>query len=625
MTEKKDKEYYLAKLKKWDNLYYNEGNPEVTDLEYDLVRENFKVLYPDNPYFKEIGIPVSTTTINSKYEEINLPFIMGGLDKVDFQNVEQWVRKSNDDIVISEKLDGNSAICSWKNGELSFSASRGDGEKGQNILNKIKYCIPENIKLNINITLRAEILLEGNLYKELGFKNRRNAVAGMIRRDDINLENLKKLSVIFYEIVDYDKLINDEVERLLFIDNELKLRTVRFNIMKANEITADRLANLLKIYKENSPYDIDGLVLTRRHSERENVSYPKNKVKFKVNEDSKRCLVNKDIEWNVTRLGYVKPVILIEPTEIMGVTVSRVTGFNYNFIEKHQIGKGSEIGVVRSGDVIPYVTEIFKNSTNVKIPEYCPSCNSKLRKTNIDVICDNDNCLQKKIYNVSHFFIKIGCDNISDRTIEMMGVYSVEDAYNMTTEELIKLPGFAKRKADMVVQEIKKSLYIEPYKLLAAFGIPMIGNTVSKSLCSRFTLDELFEIVNNKISYETPSDSHNYILGLGPITTKTFFENIQKYKPLYEFLKKKGLKFIEDDKGMKTLDGVKFALTGAGSLKRKDYISMCELKGGIVKGMSKDTNYLVTDDVSTNSDKIKSANKYGTKIITYEQFMEMIK
>ena len=605
-------EFFLLRLKKWDDLYYNEGTPEVTDTEYDLLRSEFKKLYPNDPYFKTVG-----SVVTQKYEKINLEFVMGGLDKVDIDTVEAWIKKQNSLVIASEKLDGNSIGCTWTHGVWSFAASRGDSTTGQNILNKGQYFIPI-INIGGVVKLRGEAVLEGDIYKELGFKNRRNGVAGILRRDEINQEILKKLSVIFYEVVEAPIELKTEIDRLEYMQKILKLRIPKYYIINPKDKDiAKTLTELLLKYKEEASYDIDGLVLTVNDTLRENVEFPKNKVKFKVNESAVKAKVV-NIEWSVTRLGYVKPVVVIEPIDILGVTVTRCSGFNYNFIYNNEIGIGSEIGVVRSGDVIPFITEIYKTSSS-NIPINCTCCDSELTFTfntddePVDLLCTNELCSEKRMYGVSHFFIEIGSDFITDRTVEMIGVKTVEDMYKLKVEDLEKLPGFGKKKAEIIINEIKKTLNIKPEKLLAAFGMPLIGTTLSKSLCSKFSFDELFEI----------KDVDK--LGLGPITSKALIDNIGNYKSLYEFLKKEGLKFIEEDKSLKTLDGIKFALTGAGPLKRKEYEKMAEDKGATVKGISKDTNYLVTDDVSTNSDKIKKANQFGTKIITYEQFMDMLK
>ncbi len=591
----------IEELKKYDQLYFEFGTSPLTDTEYDLLKSSAKELFPYHEYFKEVGF-------KSKYKKIKLPFVIGGLDKVTSETVLNWVNKNpNDEIVVSEKLDGNSILVTWENKNIVFAASRGDEETGQDILEKVKYFIPK-IPINEKVTLRGEILLEGDVYQELNFSNRRNGVTGLIRRDNIEPEKLRKLSARFYEVIESPYPISTEINRLEYIVYELQLPIPFYIVLKNNEKFISIINGFLQNCKENSNYDIDGLVLTFNHSVRENISYPKNKVKFKVNEEAIKCKVL-NIEWNVTRMGFIKPVILIEPTEIMGVTVSRANGFNAQYIYVNSIGKDSEIGVVRSGDVVPYVTEVFI-STFSNIPTSCPDCNGSVILKRKELICMNPKCFHKNVQNVTHFFISMGCEGMSDKTIENIGITSIQEMYSLTQEYLEKIPGFGKKKAEKILSEVKKTLMVKSENLLHAFGIPMIGKTLSRKLCKKFTIDELFEI-------KDPDK-----LGLGEITSQTFIDNITNYKELYDYLKLIGLEFITKDNMSQSLNGMLFELTGKGPLDRNKIKSMIESKGGEVNGISKNTNYLVTNDPDFKSGKMKNAEKVSIPIITYDKLFE---
>ena len=594
----------IEQLKEYDRLYFETGTSPIPDTKYDILKTQAKKEFPNDPYFLQVGY-------KSEYKKIKLPFVIGGLEKVDVETVGDWANKSDDLIVASEKLDGNSIVATWVDSNLVFAASRGDEDEGQDILEKAKYFIPK-IPEKGKVTLRGETLLEGNLHEHFGFKNRRNGVTGLLRRDDINPNDLKLLSVIFYEVIEAPTEILIEVNRLEYIQ-KLNLRIPNYILFENGPDLANALSETLFAYKENANYDIDGLVLTFNNSTRENIKLPKNKVKFKVNEAAISCKVI-GVEWNVTRMGYIKPVILIEPTQIMGVTVSRVSGFNYEYIRNSMIGKNSVIGVVRSGDVIPYVTEIFEPSElkDMIIPIFCPTCQSELEIVSKELVCQNPDCYFKNVQEVAHFFISMDCEGISDKTIENIGITTIPGMYQLTQEYLENLPGFGKKKAEKILFEVKKTLKVKPDQLLKAFGIPMIGRTLSKRLCKRFTIDELFEIKDPDI------------LGLGDITSQTFLMNIQNYKVLYTFLKGIGLEFIEEDKSMKTLTGMIFTLTGKDPFNfgRDKIKEIIECKGGEEKGISKTTNYLVTNDVDSKSGKMKSAAKFGVPIINYEELFE---
>jgi DNA ligase (NAD+) len=590
----------IDQLMEYDELYFVEGKSPISDTEYDLLRSKAQQQFPNHPYFSKVGF-------ESKFEEIDLPFIIGGLEKVDVETTSSWLEKKNDDIVASEKLDGNTVTCIWEDGKLVFAASRGNGYKGQNLLKKGKYFIPE-LKVKGRIALRGEILLRGNSFKDLGFKNRRNAVAGLLRRDFVEPEILKNLFVIWYEVLEAPEVFNlqTEILRLAFI-NILKLQPVR-HIFISKEMNHNQVVSLLedtlKFFKETSDYDIDGLVLTRYNSIRENTLHPAHKVKFKVNESAIKCKVV-GLEWNVTRIGYIKPVILIEPVDILGVTVSRVSGFNKEFIYNSGIGKGSVIGVVRSGDVIPYVTEVFDRVEIEKLTT-CPNCGGQLKETDKDYLCTNDTCFYKNILEVSHFFTTLGVDGFSEKTIQNIGKTTIKEIYELTKEELEKIPGFGEKKAENIINEIKKTLTTKPDLLLAAFGIPLVGRTASKQICNKFAFDELFDI----------TDSID--VGVGLKISENLVGNIQNYKDLYLYLKSIGLEFEEVNEDLKTLKGMKFALTGEGPMKRSEIQKLIEAKGGEVGSVGKSTTFLVTNDPDSNSGKSNQARKLGVNVINYE-------
>jgi NAD-dependent DNA ligase len=250
------KKSIIDELKEYDRLDFNEGESPITNTEYDLLKSKAKEEDPNNPYFSTIGHPVS------KFEAIKLPFIMGGLEEFNPATVSTWLEKVSDDIVVSEKLDGNSFGCSFRHSYLTFAASRGDGYEGQNIINKIWYALRHPLnhtiyhkdsKPNIpeNISMRGEIFLKGNIHLELGKKNRRNCVTGLLRRDKIIPEILSKLSVSFYELVSADeKYFETETERLLYIKSQ-GFEIVRYMVLPKDlptqqkiEVLVDYLAHL---------------------------------------------------------------------------------------------------------------------------------------------------------------------------------------------------------------------------------------------------------------------------------------------------------------------------------------------------------------------------------------------
>jgi DNA ligase (NAD+) len=588
-------------LKSCDNEYYNTDDPSLNDFDYDKLKTKAKELYPDNPYFYTVGSDV-------KGSKVKLPYVLGSLNKIKYDTVSKWV-KIDERYVISEKLDGVSFICTWIDGRVMFASTRGDGIYGQDITEKAKIFVPD-IPDTRPTTLRGELTLVGNSHEKLGYKNRRNGVMGIIGKDEINVDKLQYIVPCFYEYVSGPEIFCTESLRLAWITEVLKLKTAQYFI--ASFVNGDFLEKKLREFKEIANYDIDGLVLTVNNSEREDVEYPKNKIAFKVNEDSVEAKVT-GIEWNVSRNGKIIPVVLVEPIDIGGVTVKRATGFNFKYIKDNVIDKGAEIGLIRSGDVIPYITEVFKQANIVNLPVVCPHCKGEVKDIGVDRCCMNKECGRKMSKEVAHFFKRMGSEYVTEKTINSLGVSTIEEMYELEDLDIVGIEGFGLKRAEQIVYEIQKTLKTTPETLLAAFGMPSIGRRLSKEITKKFTFDTLFDITKEQIGQV-----------LGSKTSVKFLDNICNFKSLYEYLKTKGLTFKIEGGNDKMFDNKKFALTGKAPMKRDLIVSLIEKSGGSVGTVSKITDYLVTADPDSTSGKTKKARDYGTEIISYDKLFEML-
>lgn len=605
MTNIEQKIEYLQKL---DNHYYNTGKPLVSDLEYDLLKSEAKGLVPDHPYFQTVGAPVSG-------DKVKLPYILGSLKKVKTDTVDNWMISQSGIKVISGKADGVSIYVKYVDGKVVFATTRGDGYEGQDITEKAKLFCPD-IFLGGVAEFRGEATLQGTTHTELGYKTRRNGVAGLLNDDKVN--RCEHIKPVFYEVLsDHGDLT--EMDRFMFM-GEIGLTTVPFT--SCTDMLADELSKLLEVTKNSVDYDIDGLVIANNGSKRENVYYPKNKVAFKVNEEAVLCTVT-EVKWDVGRSGKLTPVVHIEPTEIQGVTVSKCTGFNFGFIDSNKIACGSEVYVVRSGDVIPYIEEV-KNLSKEYLPfNTCPSCGNlvELSETEVDLYCHNRDCGQTAYKKVEHFLRTLGAENITIKTLKKLGIDTIEKAYALDELDIIGLEGFGKRRAQQVVEEIEKTKKTTSPKMLQAFGIPGIGQTASEDICNKFH-EQIFDLSMNELQS---------IPGIGVKTSANYNLHIGEYKDILTRLNDSGVIFEmsmndveEDAKNETELTGLIFTLTGAYEIKRNILKNMIEGKQATVKSLTKKTDYLVTSDFNSTSSKMKKAQKYGTEIISYEQLMEML-
>ena len=589
----------IDQLKEYDELYYEHGKPVVSDEYYDSIKDTAKEEYPNDPYFQNVG--------SETRDKVKLPYILGSLNKVKENTVDKWIDEHPGEYVISQKMDGVSILVIYENGVIQKAYTRGDGEYGRDITHKAKIFCPQ-INNESLIVLRGECMLHENMYEQLGFSTARNGVAGILNRDEN--DDVKYIKPYFYECIKYADLNTyTEYERFVLIES-LGLKTPIWRLM----VKSFNIEEVLSLNAEISDYKTDGVVIALNQSERENVKFPEHKVAYKLIGEKVQSTVV-DVEWNVSRNGRLIPVVIIEPVSIGGVTISRASGFNAYFISSNHISKGTIIELIRSNDVIPYITKVISTLSYKAIPTECPSCGGRLQVKGDDLVCNNNGCISRSVKQVEYFLRTLGAENITDKTLTKLGIYDIPMAYEITDIDIMEHDGFGPRSAQIFIKEVQKTLDTTQAKLLQAFGIPGVGPEISKSLLRCFGSIEniLYASEDELIECE----------GVGPKISENIIRESINCFDLYKYLQKIGLKFIEND-NINILEGKQFALTGKGPMSREELSSIISSKGGIVKGINKTTNYLVTSDMSSTSSKMKKAKEYGVDVISYEQLMEML-
>lgn len=598
----------IRTLKEHDDAYYN-GQAEISDDEYDALKEKARAMKSNHPYFDGVGAPYSG-------EKVALPFVLGSLNKVKSDTVEKWLDKHPGPYCVTEKLDGVSFMVTYKDGEVVFAATRGDGSHGRNITDKAKIFCP-SLSTKRNFSFRCEAMLVGDTYKRLGFKTRRNGVAGILNKDGIT--NANHIVPYFYEILDGTDA-DSEINKIALMDT-LGLSVPRYFSLMTPKDSVETLTDFLLMCK-NDDKDIDGLVITPDKYVREDVLYPESKVAFKVNEEAIDCEIV-DIEWNTSRTGRIVPVIIIKPTVIQGVTVERVTGHNAKYIQENDVAIGAIIGVVRSGDVIPYIMSVKKKSKySTVVPEQCPTCRDRAVPKGVDMVCNNQGCGAKAYKMVEHFLVRLGAEYITEKTLRKLNIDTIKKAYEIDEFEIAGIEGFGMKRGEQIVSEVQKTLRTLPNKLISAFGMPNVGRTVGKIICDAYSGNfpgMCSKEMMTKFFSDTES-SFESMDGIGEIIAENIVIHRDKFWDLYTFLLEQGLKFESGQK----LQGKKFTLTGKGSMSRPAIQKKIENLGGTVKGISKDVDMLVTGDPDSQSGKAKKARKYGIEVVSYEKLMEIL-
>ena len=596
-------------LKKYDDAYYN-GTSLISDLEYDNFREEVFEKYPNDPYFNTIG-----ASVNDKTQKVKIPYVLGSLKKYKPKNINKYFSKFsvNESFIITSKLDGLSIYVEYENGTLKLATTRGNGFEGYDITKKAKYFLPFVIDTNEKICLRGEVLLTGDKYKELGFSNRRNGASGIINRD--GYKNCEYLYCMFYELINSE--FSSKAEELDFISS-LGLKITPFKIHIPNEDMSTFLVKELKTRKEIFyDYDIDGLVISPDNYKRENVLRPENKIAFKVNAEGEEVEID-HLEWNITRTGRLVPLaILKEPIDIDGSMVRKATAHNLEYVKNNQLGTGSIIKIVKSGDIIPYITEVVEDANFVFIPNSCPSCGSCLQVDGVDLVCKNSSCPEQNIYFLEYFFKTLGAENISAQTFRNLEVYSLEEVFSLTKEYISNKEGFGIKSANMIISEIQKCLFTTVEDFITAIGINNFGkknvvkffDTINQTDPNKKLLEFLFLKKSNFLN----------INGLGEKIYNSVYESLDNVKEIFDICKKFGLQFKQEEvKQEQKLR--KISATGKGPYPRKQLETILMEKGYELVDLGKDSELLLCSDKNSTSSKMKKASKLGIEIKTYIEF-----
>jgi len=327
------------------------------------------------------------------------------------------------------------------------------------------------------------------------------------------------------------------------------------------------------------------------------------------------------VEWNVSKQGLLKPVINIEPTELGGVTVSNVTGYNARYIVDNEIAEGSVIEIIRSGDVIPKHIQTLECPLDV-IERYldmnCPSCGSELRHGDVDLICTNSSCKEMKIQKLVHFFNTLGIEDFGEPSIRKFYEKGYQDPVDivrfMTSESIQWIDGFAEKSAENLIRQFKKVCTegISLPKLLHALDYfeGKLGEKRAQAIIGSLYYEEVLALKVEDI----------IVNGVGPAIAEAFLTAIDKWQRDglrgLELVKVQGTQEIEIKGSL--YEGWNICFTGCRPTKEMEQ-RIAENGGKIVDSVTKTTTHLcVKDDLSMTSSKAIKAKTLGVKIILFK-------
>jgi DNA ligase (NAD+) len=595
------------KIKK-ANEAYRAGSPIISDEEYDVLLSKLEseMSFFEFEEFKQ--------TLMEKSGGYKHQYVMGSLSKVRYNEgdeLSKWIKKHNvKEIIVSEKLDGCSFTAVYKDCKFVCGASRGDGVTGTDWTEKLKYILPKTINAKDDLIIRGELMLCGDAHVKIGYKNPRNGVVGIMGEDAIVPEKLKAVTAFVYDV------LNTDYTPFRILKGLKENFTVpNFTKIKVTSTIEDDLKNLLDTWKNSSDYGMDGLVICTDDYINENVYHPEKKIAFKVNSEGIICEVI-GVEWNTSKTGSIKPVVLIKPTEIDGTTVKRVSGYNYRFISNNCIGIGSLVSVIKSGDVIPKIINVIKQSTILEVPSVCPSCHGVVQYKEVDIVCNNLICGDQSVLKVNSFLRNCGVENASEKSLTNWGINTFDDLFNFKADSNYKSQVSFVKELDKVWKLTEDKLFSKMYfngggertitKLIEFYGKGDVS-TATKELYSCHVINYP-EGIGYTTIVKLENDWFENALLLDTITHDT------RYKPIVE---KKETTILNLN-----ITGLSFCITGTLSKPRKYFEDLVIKNGGKIGSVSKNLHYLIVgNDAGSKLDK---ATKLGIKILSGDEFEEMI-
>ena len=642
-------------LNHYCDAYYNQNVSLISDKEYDELFDKLRnlentlgIVYADSPTQRVGYYAVS----NLKKVMHNHPLL--SLDKTtDFK--EFYKRFNNKPFVIMDKLDGLTISLRYFNGHLIRGETRGDGEIGEDITHNVKTFVnvPYRIPFKGELIVDGEAIIDKQTFDEINsrmkenpYKNQRNLVSGTVRQLDSKIcasRNVKFYAWNLYKAAPTAEETNGErtVYGISHNDNlrflsELGFTTCNYGLCYAFN-SAELFAQRIREIDEKAGIPIDGLVgrfddIQYGESLGMTGHHPKHSIAFKFYQERNETIFRK-IEWTTSRTNTINPVAVFDPIEIDGTTVSRATLSNVSQIKKLALGYDDSILVIKANQIIPQITENLTRSGTVEIPACCPNCGARteIRMDGISefLYCTNRKCSGAMLDRLVNFCGREGmnirglseeriktlykCGYISDfASIYDLGLYK---------SKIENMEGFGKSSVDKLLKAIKESKSSKFVNVLVAIGIPSVGKSSAKLIarkCSNSPTKFLAMVMGN-FDWSKLQD-------FGESTSKKINSYIQDN---YDEIKAVFDNLIFDESNDETQDvfgGATFCITGKliSYKNRNELVEDIERHGGkIVLSVTSKTNYLICNDKEEQTSKIKNAKKFGTKIISEEEFKEM--
>ncbi len=624
--------------------YYKQDAPIMSDEEYDILYHKIVHFEQEHPSLKQPDSPtqkIGGDILEEFLKASHLSRMWSLEDVFNEQELHKWLHRilkenNHATFLCDPKFDGLSLNLIYKQGALAQAITRGNGLEGEDVTQNAKTIksIPQKIPYKETIEIRGEIVIFKDNFETLNqqrlaqnlppFANPRNAAAGSLRQLDSSITAQRPLVFMPWGIGLCSLEQTTLNEQLTIIQQwgfiAPQERKVCHN---AHEIIS--LYENIKTIRTNYHIMLDGMVIkVNEIALQEELGYtiksPRFACAFKFPAIEKKTQIL-SIDFQVGRTGVITPVANIEPVEIEGATIKRATLHNFDEIKRLDLKIYDWVGIIRSGDVIPKILYVYKESRNgnekpIATPTHCPSCSQELLIEEILIKCQNLNCKARQENTLIHFVGSkaLNIDGLGAKIIKQLFknelVVQFGDIFTLTKEQLLTLEGFKEKKAQNIINSIASIKGCELWRLINAFGIEHIGESAAKQLEKHFGINFISKTIDEIIQID----------GFGKEMAHSLVEfckvNAAQIQQLFMLIQPT---VQQNQQYSNILEGKIFVITGVLSKSRDYFVSQIESHGGkVAQSISKKTHFLLAGESAGS--KLQRAQELNIPILNEKEF-----
>jgi DNA ligase (NAD+) len=643
--------------------YFVLDDPIVADAEYDALMNELRALEAEHPELQSPDSP--TQRVGSGPSEAfgvveHMIPMLSLANAFNADTLRAWYQRAVNllgreikGFVLEPKIDGLAVSLTYKDKQLSIGATRGDGQRGEDVTPNIRTIRSVPLRLNDNppdqVEVRGEVYYTKTAFERVNeerlaegqplFMNARNSAAGTLRQLDPRITARRPLDIFVYSLGYTTGSLPRSHWAVLEMFQNWGLKT---NPANRRAETLDEVIDQCEHWekrREELDYDIDGVVIKiddfNIQEELGAVGRePRWAIAFKFPPSQATTRLNR-IGINVGRTGSLNPYAVLEPVQVAGVTIKLATLHNEEDINRKDIREGDYVIVQRAGEVIPQVIgpvvgRRTGNEVPFKMPTHCPVCGSQVIKPEGEAMhrCTGGSICAAQRYELIKHFVSRGAmdiDGVGEKLVHAMLqaelIHDFSDLYHLTREQVQSLERMAEKSAQNVVDSIEASKRRPLNRVLFALGIRYVGDQTATLLANHFGSMEALMNADEAEILETE--------GIGPkiaASVYAYFQEPRNRETIHK-LREAGLTLEAEKRevvGEQPLAGMAFVVTGTlARHSRLQIESRIKELGGIVSdGVSKKTSYVLVGE--NPGSKVRRAQQLGTPIINEDEFEELV-